>query len=127
MNAEEIPELSIEVHRATLRMLDRADEHIGERAESFGKKPQRNAFACAGVAGKHRESTVCDAELDAPQVAVNCGGFEKSFDGDVGSKGVKLQAVKRKQLGHGSSLESEWVSSEVSFLAINAGGSPVAA
>jgi hypothetical protein len=70
-DAEEVAELSVEVHGAALGMLDGADQDVGQRAEALGQEAQRDALAGARVAGEHRETAVGDAELDAAQVAVD--------------------------------------------------------
>ena len=63
-------------------------------------------FAGARIAGEHGEAAVGDAELDAADEAVDGGGGEERFVGNVGAKRVKLQSVEREQFTHESSWES---------------------
>ncbi len=62
------------------------------------------------VPGSHGEAAVGDAELDAPDEAVDGGRGEEGVVGNVGTKRVKLESVERQQLAHessgGSSVES---------------------
>ncbi|MDP9037334.1 MAG: hypothetical protein M3O50_21250 [Myxococcota bacterium] len=39
-DGEEVTELAVEIHRATLGMLDGADDHVREGAESLGEHAQ---------------------------------------------------------------------------------------
>ncbi len=110
--SEQVAELAIEVHGAALGVLDRADEHVGQRPKTLGEQAQSDALSRARVAGEHGEAAVGDAELDAADEAVDGGGGEERLVGNVGSKGVKLQSVQREQLTH----ESSGVSSVASCL-----------
>jgi hypothetical protein len=74
-------------------MLDGTDEHIGQRAKALGEQTQSDAFSSSRIAGEHGESAVGDAELDAPDEAVDGGGGEERIVGNVGAERVKLQSV----------------------------------
>ncbi len=76
-HGEQVAELAIEVHGATLRMLDGADQNIRQGAEALGEHAEGDAFAGAGIAGDHGESAVGDSELDAADEAVDGGGGEE--------------------------------------------------
>jgi hypothetical protein len=110
---EEVGELAVEVHRPALRVLDAADEDVGQRAEAIGEEAERDALAGAGIAGEHREPAVGDPELDAAEVAVDRGRREKRIDRNVGAKRMELEAVQGQELAHESSsgVGSERVSS----------------
>ena len=97
-DAEEVSELAVEVHGAALGVLDGADEDVGQRAKPLGEQSQGDALAGAGIAGEHGEAAVGDAELDAPEEAVDGGRGEERVDGDVGSEGMELEAVEGEQL-----------------------------
>ena len=77
--AEEVPELAVEVHGAALRVLDGADEDVGQGAKALGEQAQGDdALSGARVSGEHGEAAVGDAELDASDEAVDGGGVERA-------------------------------------------------
>ena len=139
-HGEQISELSVEVHGAALRMLDRADEDVGELSESFGEEPQGDALPGARISSEHGEAAVGDAELCASEVAVDGWRGEERVGGDVGSEGMELESVEREELAHEeefsgskvSLLVASWVLSPCSSwsasscLVMKPGGSPVA-
>ena len=96
-DAEEVSELAVEVHGAALGVLDGADEDVGQGAKALGEQAQGDALAGARIAGEHGEAAVGDAELDAPDEAVDGGRGEERLVGNVGAEGVELQAVEREQ------------------------------
>ena len=85
--AEEVPELAVEVHGAALRVLDGADEDVGQGAKALGEQAQGDALSGARVSGEHGEAAVGDAELDASDEAVDGGGVEERVVRNVGAKG----------------------------------------
>ncbi len=105
-HGEQVAELAIEIHGATLGMLDGADQNIGQGAEALGEHAEGDAFAGAWIAGDHGEAAVGDSELDASDEAVDGGGGEECIGRHVGTKGMKLESVERKELGHESSVGS---------------------
>ncbi len=104
-HGEQVAELAIEVHGATLRMLDGADQNIRQGAEALGEHAEGDA-AGAGIAGDHGESAVGDSRLDAADEAVDGGGGEERVGRHVGPEGMKLETVERKEFGHESSVGS---------------------
>ena len=72
-------------------MLDGADKDVGQRAQPLGEQAQGDAFARARIAGEHGEAAVGDAQLDAPDEAVDSGRGEECLVRNVGAKGMKLR------------------------------------
>src|SRR5262249_27632608 len=94
---EEVAELAVEVAGATLGMLDGADHHVGKRTEPRGEQAQGDALSCTGVAGKHGEATVGQADLDAPEEGVDERRDVEGLRGQVGAEGDVLQAVEGQE------------------------------
>ena len=103
-------------------MLDGADEDIGQSAKALGEQSQGDALPVPGIAGKHGEATVGDAELERRTKLSTAGVVKSASGGTSGSERMKLQSVEREQFAHGSSDVIVGV-----VFGRKAGGNPVAA
>ena len=72
-DAEEVPELAIEVGDAGLRAREDADHDIAQGREARGEQAQGDGFAGAGVAEDDGEAALAREVLDAPAEAARGG------------------------------------------------------
>jgi hypothetical protein len=95
-DGEDVTELAIEVHGAALRVLEGANDDVGQSAKALSEQAKDDALAGARVSRDHGEAAIGDAEFDAPEVAVDGGGDEECTHRDVGTKRMELESVERQ-------------------------------
>src|SRR5581483_1231848 len=119
-DAEDVPELTVEVAEVALRMVDDPDREIRQARETLSQDAHDDALAGTGIAVHEGEAALAQVSLlDAPAEALDLGRHVERLDRDLRDEGVVFEPVEGQEL-----LVHVGSSSGVGRYA---GGSPVAA
>ena len=98
LDAEEVPELAVEVGDTGLRTSEHPDRDLGQLGESFLDDAQRDGLAVSWLSGAEGKAPVVDHGLDARHEALDARCGVESFVRDVRSERVPLEAIETEKL-----------------------------